>query len=384
MLIIFFSFLISAHRSFSDVENLLGLRGLSGRFNFTEYNSFLNSWGHEHEGTPPQVIFEANRFYLTHLHLYGQKISDGTKGENLLYFSTREECPDAYGVPQWNPPRLEVPNQVCMTKLINDSNTRKTLLAAKRPLVGRRYKPIHGFFHITLNVTTFFSRQENVTIFETQLQKLNKSGLLEESSLTLRIGLLDVMINNKRTLCVKEVIKRRVAEFAVDANIEWIDPTNFECGTIHSMQTWCNKNKKSYVYYLHNKGFTHLRDPALFFNVEQWREFMMFFLFERWTLCANSLAHGAATCGVHINFEPYMHYQGNFWWSSCNHMVRVTNICPPGLLFRHAAEFWLMANTGLFNDIKEAVELWYGNPSFFHPYPREEYSCVDWLIYRGT
>jgi len=302
-----------------------------------------------------------------------------TKTKNV-FFSTQEGCPDACDIPLWNPPRGEEPSERCMTTL-NETHTRQKLLAAKRPAM-RGYQPIHGFFHITLNVTTFFSRQENETIFETQLQKLDKSGLLEESSLTLRIGLHDTKVNNKRTLCVKEAIERRVAVLAMGAKIEWVNPSKFECNTILYMQKWCNNNKKSYVYYLHNKGFTHLRDRALYLNVKSWREFMMFFLFERWTLCANSLARGAATCGVHINFEPYMHYQGNFWWSSCNHMVRVTSICPPGLSFRHAAEFWLMANTEMFNDTKEVVELWYGNPSFFHPYPRDEYSCVDWLIKR--
>jgi len=372
MLFIFFSLIISLHRSSSTST----FRTKS--FNVTQYNIFIGDWGQRHRFTPPNLISKANNYYLKHPSAYN--LSDRTKGENV-FFSTPGGCPDtAYGVPLWNPPRRVVLSKSCMSKL-SGRDTRSNLLAARGPAL-RGYQPIHGFFHITLNVTTFFSRQENETIFETQLQKLDKSGLLEESSLTLRIGLHDTKVNNKRTLCVKEAIERRVAVLAMGAKIEWVNPSKFECNTILYMQKWCNNNKKSYVYYLHNKGFTHLRDRALYLNVKSWREFMMFFLFERWTLCANSLARGAATCGVHINFEPYMHYQGNFWWSSCNHMVRVTSICPPGLSFRHAAEFWLMANTEMFNDTKEVVELWYGNPSFFHPYPRDEYSCVDWLIKR--
>merc|ERR1719193_764214 len=105
------------------------------------------------------------------------------------------------------------------------------------------------------------------------------------------------------------MIEHRVAAFAIRAKLEWVDPSKFECGTILWMQKWCNKNKQSYVYYLHNKGISHLRDLGLFMNIKHWREFMMFFLFERWTLCANSLAHGAATCGVHVQLLPYMHYK---------------------------------------------------------------------------
>jgi len=375
MLLFFFSLIISLHRATSNLKDLR----LGSNFNFTRYYSFLHSWGQAHTGTDPGVIVQANNYYLRHLSVYNEKISDKTKGENVIFFSTPESCPDtAYGVPLWNPPRRVRLTESCLTEL-SDKLTRHNLAAARRPAV-RGYHPIHGFFHITLNVTTFLSRQENATIFETQLQKLNKSGLLEESSLTLKIGLLDIRVNLKRTLCVKEMIKRRVAVFAAGAEIEWVNPLDFECGTILSMQEWCSKNEQSYVYYLHNKGITHMSDHGLFMNVKQWREFMMFFLFERWTLCANSLAHGAATCGVHIALNPYTHYKGNFWWSSCNHMVRVTNRCPRGISFRHAAEFWLMANTGLFTDVKEAVELWSGQPSFFRPYPRDEYSCADLII----
>jgi len=364
--------IIFLHRCSSNVEDIR----LRRSFNFTQYNSFLEFWGKTNTGTDPGIIALANHYYLKHRNKY----EETTKGESVLFFSTTESCPnpDAHGVALWNPPRLELPSKRCMTKLTNDVNTRQILLAARRPAI-RGYQQIHGFFHITLNVTTFFSRQKNMTIFETQLQKLNKSGLLEESSLTLRIGLQDVMVNLKRTDCVKEMIKRRVAEFAVGAKIEYVDPSKYECGTILWMQNWCSKNENSYVYYLHNKGFTHLRDHGLYLNVKQWREFMMFFLFERWTLCANSLAHGAATCGAHIQLNPYTHYKGNFWWSSCNHMIRVKNVCPPGILFRHAAEFWLLADTDLFNDSKEAVELWNGRPSFIRPYHRDEYSCADWV-----
>jgi len=375
MLIIFFSLLISLIRSSSNLEFL----HLERRFNFTQYNTFIYRWGKANKGTDPEVISRANLYYENNLAEYNEKTSSRTKGENVIFFSTPESCPDTkYGVPVWEPPQRVKLTKGCMTEL-NDKRTRHHLAAARRPAESG-YQPIHGIFHITLNVTTFLNRQERLTIFETQLQKLNKSGLLEESSLTLRIGLLDMLVNVSRTFCVKEMIKRRVEVFAVGAEVEWVDPLIFECGSIHYMQKWCYKNQNSWVYYLHNKGFTHVRDNGIFLNVKHWREFMMFFLVERWTLCANSLAHGAATCGVHILLEPYTHYMGNFWWSSCNHIIKITNRCPPGISFRHAAEFWLMANTGLFTDVKEAVELWSGNPSFFTPYYRDEYSCADLII----
>jgi len=370
-MLIFFSLIISLYRCSSYLEDL----PLGQSFNITKYNNHLYSFGQKHSSTRPELIFQANHYYLDH----PLKIRDRTKGKKVLFVSTAENCPDtAHGVPLWKPPRHEVYSNSCMTQLSNTS-TVHDLWAARVPPI-RGYPPIHGFFHITLNATSFLSRQENLTIFETQLQKLNKSGLLEESSLTLHIGLLDDMVNYDRTRCVKEMIERRVAVFAPGAEVVYVDPLNFECSTILSMQQWCNKNGQSYVYYLHNKGVSHSRDLGLFLNVQDWREYMMFFLFERWRLCANSLAHGAATCGVRLELKPYLHYKGNFWWSSCNHMVRVKNICPLGRSFRHAAEFWLISNTELFTDKKEVVELWQGHPTFLRPYPRDKYSCADVII----
>jgi len=266
MLLLFFSLIISLNRS-SSLED----PRLQRRFNSTRYNSFLASFGPRHTGTSLEVINRANRYYLKHLSKYHETINDRTKGENVAFFSTPESCPNtAYGVPIWNPPEREVSTNSCMTKL-RDTNTSQILLAARRPAI-RGYPLIHGFFHITLNVTTFLSRQENVTIFETQLQKLLKSGLLEESSLTLRIGLLDWRVNHTLSRCVQKMIKLRVAVFAPGANIVYVDPSNYECGTILSMQKWCSENNQSYVYYLHNKGISHLRDHALFLNVKDWRE----------------------------------------------------------------------------------------------------------------
>jgi len=381
-MLIFFSFIISLHQSRGS--SILEEGSLDGSFNLSQYHNFLHDWGENNTGTPESVIADAGRYYSEHLSEYNA--SDGTSAENVTFFSTPESCPDPeYGVSVWNPPIREVISKRCMTRL-TDSHTRQNLLVATRP-GGRSYQSIHGFFHITLNVSTFLSRQENITIFEVQLQKLNKSGLLDESTLTLRIGLLDYMVNYTHTRCVKGMIKRRVAVFAVNAEIQWVDPSHYECGTILSMQRWCSKNKQSFVYYLHNKGVSHLsnlRELGLYKNVKYWREYMMFFLFERWKLCANSLSHGAEICGAHIELIPYMHYKGNFWWSTCNHIVRVTNRCPLGVLTRHAAEFWLTANTGLFNDIKEVVELWHGRVTFFLPYPRYEYSCVDVMYNTST
>jgi len=227
---------------------------------------------------------------------------------------------------------------------------KKQLLEAMRP-PARGYPPIRGFLHVTLHVMYYFSRNRNQTIFETQLQKLNKSKLLDHASLVVRIGLIDAHINLTLTNCVKKNIQNRIEEFANGVEIEWILPKVYECGTILSLRSWCSRNKGSFVFYLHNKGVSHIGNDAAFETKKLWREFMMFFLVERWWLCANVLTRGAAACGVlQIHIKYYKIYSGNFWWSSCEHVLKVRNTCPLGRAFRHAAEFWIISDKTILND----------------------------------
>jgi len=229
-------------------------------------------------------------------------------------------------------------------------------------------------------VTIFFTRGVNEFIFETQLQKINQSKLLDHASLVVRIGLLDEKINKNLTECVKINIRNRIEWFAKGAEIEWVNPSLYECGTISSLRLWCFRNKGSLVLYLHNKGVSRFNNHKQYMNVKDWREYMMFYLVERWNLCANVLMNGGATCGVHLlKLVPYPHYSGNFWWTSCEHVLNNRKPCPNGRKFRHAAEFWLISDRSTVKD-KPAVELWDGAPGYWERYPRDKYNCVDKLI----
>jgi len=109
--------------------------------------------------------------------------------DNLFFSSVPENCPEPIdGLLLWERPEDEVYGEECMTKL-KETKTNKVLLEAMRPAI-MGYPTIRGFLHVTLDVPHFFSRNRNQTIFETQLQKLNKSKLLDHSSLVVRIGLL--------------------------------------------------------------------------------------------------------------------------------------------------------------------------------------------------
>ena len=223
--------------------------------------------------------------------------NDGSKKEKVLFLETAENCPDPRdGILNWEPAENEVYSEGCKTTL-NSMLKKNNLLEVTRPAT-KGYPFIRGFFHVTLNVTSYLNRDRHMAIFEVQIQKLAKSNLLEHAQLVVRIGLLDKDRNRTLTNCVKELLKARVDFLAKGTEIEFINPLQYECSTIQSLRFWCDFHKNGFVFYLHNKGFTHGGQPSLFSFVKDWREFMMFFLFERWELCANSLTHGAATCGV--------------------------------------------------------------------------------------
>jgi len=351
-----------------------------GRFNISTYNESLLNWENSiKSGDKMQAKLGyplAGQWYREHPLVY-KSWFDKRDGQELFLSPAIKNCPEETGgVFLWERPENQKHTKECLNIL---KERRKVLLSATKP-AKQGYPSIRGYFRITLDATTYYTRSKNDSIFETQLQVLNKSGLLNHSSLVLQIGLLNKNVNHSRTQCVKKLIESRIQEFAKDTQVQYVDPYGYECGTIRSLRSWCGRNKSSFVFYLHNKGFTHAGQGFVYLNLRHWREFMMFFLFERWYLCANSLLHGAKTCGVKKEEIPFQHYSGNFWWSSCDYIARVKTPCPSGNALRHAAEFWLISDVMLLNETRAALELWHGTPGYFDPYPRDRYDCADLLI----
>jgi len=362
------------------------LKACYGSFNLTKYKYWLEEFD-KHADVSPVILERANTWYRENTNYSKETLWRWGEVRSKLDYTISEvakSCLIPYdGVPIWDIPRHIANSRKCRDELLKNK-TKQTLLAAMEP-VGE-YPPITGFFHISLNVTSYLIYDRHDAIFETQIQKLQKSKLLDHAKLVVHIGLIDEHLNHTNTICVRHLVETRIQTFAKNVKIQYVNPFDYECGTLRYLQNWCNNNENSLVFYLHNKGVTHLRKGAINFAVRDWREYMMFFLFERWRLCANSLTHGAAACGVdqkRVNGN-YLHYSGNFWWARCDHVVRIrNNICWLGKGFRHAAEFWLISNETLLKESR-AVELWTGDAGYTHAYPRSNYDCIDLLQLNET
>ena len=109
------------------------------------------------------------------------------------------------------------------------------------------------------------------------------------------------------------------------------------------------------VFYFHTKGSSKdstQSENDEYLNIFYWRKYLEWFLLERPTLCIRAiLRHGAKTCGVEMYDAPSMHYSGNFWSATCDHIS--------GLPVR---ESWPVYTDHFSNYV--SAEMWVGNYRF--------------------
>lgn len=125
---------------------------------------------------------------------------------------------------------------------------------------------------------------------------------------------------------------------------EYAESSEGEVSTLNRLHQHCRKqvtefpDRKSYVYYFHNKGACCMRnskDPGDL-AVVSWREVMNTFILEFPSICIRALQRGYVSCGVDYQDA---HYSGNFWWADCHHVAAL----PPlnDRFDAYAAEFFI-------------------------------------------
>ncbi len=143
--------------------------------------------------------------------------------------------------------------------------------------------------------------------------------------------------------------------------------------TLENCNNFSLQNPDCNILYLHTKGVGKTINLA----IEDQVEYMLYFLIERYKDCFFNLEL-YDTVGVDLVTTPVLHYSGNFWWSTTNHINKLQNIneykyklnCLNS--FRHNAEFWI-------TDLLEGKykSLWNSNINVYqrhiHRYPVEKY-----------
>jgi len=306
----------------------------------------------------------------------------------------------------------EIYNQGCIASLEEPApsafsgKTRRDILEeARKPGSNNgTYPPIVGYFNVVLDAESWlFPWIYGDYVALIQLRTLAESGLLDRASLIIRLGLTYTRrTSEEQKRKTRRVFKEQVEQITKGVKkpvkVTYWDPSLYECDTINTLKANCKSPsmQNALVFYLHNKGKSRETNGWEYVNVRHWREYMMFFLFERSELCINTLSKGIPTCGVDLKTDSRginPHYSGNFWWARCD-WVKIKNVvCPLGRKKRSDAEFWVLRDpTGNFRNgsrkadrfneavriRKMAMPLWTTETDHYHgQMPRAEYSCSD-------
>ena len=120
---------------------------------------------------------------------------------------------------------------------------------------------------------------------------------------------------------------------------------DYELPTLQFMYDYCVNNEPQNVLYIHTKNVGKEINPC----IEDQVDYMLHFLVNKWDECLKSLVNHDA-CGVDLRTEPVLHFSGNFWWATSNHIrslpspAEFNNLSKypnPLNSIRHNQEFWI-------------------------------------------
>jgi hypothetical protein len=125
------------------------------------------------------------------------------------------------------------------------------------------------------------------------------------------------------------------------------DHDKFEFPTLDALHAFAKQNPDYYILYLHTKGVTHPIDKQC---IQDWLDCMLYFNVELWRENIKALDCGYDASGINVITDPFVHYQGNFWWAKASYIANLIDIRslkePKGRLWseRHKAEMWILSN----------------------------------------
>lgn len=188
------------------------------------------------------------------------------------------------------------------------------------------------------------SKTDYIQRYENTFSKIQKSGLIDE---VVKIHVVtDSSIKNE---------KNGLVEFT-------------QCSTHLSEKPTLDSLKHNavlndgYTLYLHSKGvsYPHLQP------VQDWVDYMEYFLIEKYRDCLDSLRKSSDVIGVNYLEKPKKHFSGNFWWAK-NSYIRT--LSDEQLETRHGCEMWICSKNGVFKSLHQS------NVNHYHTeYKKDKYA----------
>lgn len=183
-------------------------------------------------------------------------------------------------------------------------------------------------------------------IFDNQINKLIRSGLLKEAKLY-----LTALYNTDEDL---NYIKDKIKDLGELTNTS----KSFDLFEFPALGFIKKKAKTEdfYVLYLHTKGVSITEKNMNYYHgsrdlkhlkecVTDWKDYMEYFLVDNYQECIKALEECDA-CGVNLRAEPVNHFSGNFWWSKSSYINKLPEMRNINLSNRYSAEFWIGSGNG--------------------------------------
>jgi len=146
------------------------------------------------------------------------------------------------------------------------------------------------------------------------------------------------------------------------------DTSLFELKTLEVILNFSLRNPLSKILYLHTKGVSYNE----FSNVEDWKNYMLYFLVNKQKECV-SLLNNFDTVGVNYQRKPHIHWSGNYWWATANH---ITSLNTDKLINKADAEWWIFSD----NDNVKYHSLFNTNIDHYRlPFPPEKYVNKEFI-----
>lgn len=184
-------------------------------------------------------------------------------------------------------------------------------------------------------------------VFIEQINLIKSSGLCDF------IDKLFLSINYNENIDVDFIVENlKYVNYEI---ISKTDKNEYEFPALKFIQNLANQENFN-VLYLHTKGVSISKENMGFYHnsknfehlkncVNDWRNYMEYFLIENYQDCLTELKVYDA-CGVNLVDKPTKHFSGNFWWSKSEYIKKLFNLNLVDLNFRWNAEFWIGSGNG--------------------------------------
>jgi len=205
-------------------------------------------------------------------------------------------------------------------------------------------------------------KEKGTESLDNLLKQINDSGLSEKLDLIIIINIgIDI-----DTFKYETSNKIKLINYSQNTQL-WEIPT-LKLMHYFSLQ----QQNKVKILYLHTKGITYNKGMVIYDNVQDWINYMMYWLVEKHDECIELLKH-YNTVGVNYMSEPHKHWSGNYWWSTSKH---ISKLDVSKLVEKHDAEWWC-------NSRNETNHYELHNSKIDHyqqSYKKEEYANLNQII----